>query len=74
MKRKLMYAIGFICIVLSFSSCEKTCKICQQNIYDLSNKLITEGSDTEYCGVELIGIEAKGDITIGSTVTRWVCR
>jgi hypothetical protein len=74
MKRKLMYAAGFICLVLSFSSCEKTCKVCQENTYDANNKLITQGNDTEYCGVDLIAIEAKTSVTVGSVTTKWVCR
>ena len=74
MKRKLLYAIGFVVITLSFSSCDKTCKVCQQNTYNSNNVLLTSGTDTEYCGTALVAIEATKDVTISGVTTKWVCR
>lgn len=73
MKRKLIFAAGFILLTLSFSSCEKSCRVCQQNTYKDGSR-ISSGSETEYCGAELIAIEATGDVTVGSTTTKWECR
>ena len=74
MKRKLIYAAGLVFIALSFTSCQKSCKVCQQNTYDSGGSLLTSGSDTEYCDAALIRIEATPDVTIGGITTKWVCR
>jgi hypothetical protein len=75
MKRKLFYAAGFIIIALSITSCEKSCKVCQQNTYNTSTgALVTNGSEAEYCGTELIAIESTKDVTLGGTTTKWECR
>jgi hypothetical protein len=72
MKRKLMYAAGFVFIALSFSSCQKTCKVCQQNTY-INNTLDHSSSPTEYCGTDLIKIEATPDFVLGTSTTKWEC-
>ncbi len=74
MKRKLMYAATFIFISLSFPSCQKNCKVCQQNTYDSGGNILTTGSETEYCDVALLGIESTKDVTIAGVTTKWVCR
>jgi hypothetical protein len=76
MKRKLLYAAGFVFIAWSFTSCEglKNCKICQQNTYNSSNVLLTEGSETEYCDAALVRIQATPDVTVLGVTTKWVCR
>jgi hypothetical protein len=73
MKRKLIIAAAFILFTLSFSSCEKSCKICQQNTYDGST-LLTSGSETEYCDAALLRIEATPDVTVLGKTTKWECR
>jgi len=72
MKTKLLYAAGLVLVALSFTSCEKTCKVCQQNTY-VSGTLENEGSPSEYCGTELIKIEATPDFVLGSSTTKWEC-
>ena len=74
MKRKLLYAAGFLFLALSMSTCTKNCKVCQQNTYDANNTLVTSGSETEYCDAALIGIEATPDVSVGGGTTKWVCR
>jgi hypothetical protein len=70
-----MYAAGFVFIALSFSSCQKNCKVCQQNTYKESDgSLLTTGSETEYCDVALIGIENTSPVTVLGVTTKWVCR
>lgn len=73
MKRVLLYAAGFVFIAISFTSCEKSCKICQQNTYN-SSGLVTAGTETEYCDAALLRIEATPDVTVGSLTTKWECR
>jgi hypothetical protein len=74
MKRILMIAAGFVFIALSFTSCEKNCKVCSQNTYDSGGTLITAGSDTQYCDAALLGIEATPPVTVLGVTTKWVCR
>ena len=74
MKRKLMYAAGFIFIALSFSSCLKNCKVCQQNTYNSAGSILTTGTETEYCDASLIRVEATPDVTVSGITSKWVCR
>jgi hypothetical protein len=74
MKRILMIAAGFVFIALSFTSCEKNCKVCSQNTYDSGGNLITTGSDTQYCDAALLGIEATAPVKVLGVTTKWVCR
>jgi hypothetical protein len=74
MKRTLSYAAGFVFIALSFTSCQKNCKVCQQNTYNSSGTLLTSGTDTEYCDASLLRIEATPDVTVLGITTKWVCR
>jgi hypothetical protein len=74
MKRKLLYAAFFVFFALSFTSCQKNCKVCQQNTYDSQGKQLTTGSETEYCDASLLGIEATKDVTVAGVTTSWVCR
>jgi len=74
MKRILLYAAGFVFIAFSFTSCQKNCKVCQQNQYDSGGKLISQGPDAEYCDASLLRIEATADNTTGGITTKWVCR
>jgi len=74
MKRILLYAAGFVFIALSFTSCQKNCKVCQQNTYNSGGTLLTTGTDTEYCDASLLRIEATPDVTVLGVTTKWVCR
>jgi hypothetical protein len=74
MKRILIYAAVFVFVALSFTSCQKNCKVCAQNSYDSGGNLLTAGSETEYCDASLLGIEAVSDVTVGGVTTKWVCR
>jgi len=74
MRKSLILATCFIIITLSFSSCEKNCKVCQQNTYDSGNHLLSAGTETDYCGADLLVIEATKDVTYAGVTTRWVCR
>jgi hypothetical protein len=74
MKRKLLYAAGFVFIALSINSCSKNCKTCQENTYDSGGTLLTAGSETEYCDASLLRVENTPDVTVLGITTKWVCR
>jgi hypothetical protein len=76
MKRKILIAISFILITLTFNSCEPlgTCKVCRQVTYEIGGSVISEGAETEYCDGALIAIEAKADIIVNNTRISWECR
>ncbi|HEX2967989.1 MAG TPA: hypothetical protein VHO46_02710 [Bacteroidales bacterium] len=77
MKKKILLAAGLLCMCISFHSCDdlKDCEICQQNTYDNSSgDLLNEGSETEYCGAELVSIKATPDVNVGGRTTKWECR
>lgn len=76
MKRKILYAAGFVLMAVSFHRCDvlTDCKICQQNTYNASGDLITEGSESEYCDESLVRVENTPDVTVLGVTTKWVCR
>jgi hypothetical protein len=73
MKKKLLFAAALVIIACTFTSCTKTCKTCKQVAYVNGSYDHDASSAQEYCGLELTGIEATPDVTIGSTTTKWVC-
>lgn len=77
MKHKIILAILFISIALTFNSCEPlgTCRNCREVTYDAAGgPPISEGAETEYCDAALIAIEAKADIVIADKRYSWECR
>jgi hypothetical protein len=74
MKRIIMIAAGFVFIALSFTSCEKNCKVCSQNTYDSGGNLLTAGTDTQYCDASLLVIETTAPVTLNGITSKWVCR
>ena len=76
MKRKLLFAASFIFVAWAATSCEalSDCKICQLVTTDSSNGDRIEGPETEYCGAQLIAVEAKAPVTTGSRTTIYECR
>jgi len=72
MKRALFFTGLFVICSCTFTSCEDTCKVCKQVTY-IDNVYDHEGSKGEYCGADLISIEAMDDVIIGNTRTTWEC-
>jgi hypothetical protein len=74
MKRKLVFAIVYVLTALAFNSCEALsgCKICKQVTY-INGVYDRDGGPAEYCGVELIAIEATKDIVQNNERTTWEC-
>lgn len=74
MKKKLLFAAVFVAMTLSFTSCEESCKICKKVKYDSAGNYVSEESEAEYCGVELIAIDGK-TVDLGSLgKAKWECR
>lgn len=73
MKKKIFYAASFFLIVLVAPSCEKSCKFCKSVTYE-NGVVQNSGSETEYCGTDLIAKEATPDVTVGALTTKVECR
>jgi hypothetical protein len=75
MKKKLLFAAAFIVITWSFNSCSSlsNCKFCKTVEYE-NGSVINSGTETEYCGADLIKEEAIPDVTVGSITTKVECR
>ncbi len=75
MKYRLFFVAILILMTFTFTSCESLtgCKVCRQVTY-VDNKIEQEGNESEYCGAELVAIEAADDIVTGNTRVTWECR
>jgi hypothetical protein len=74
MKRKLILGTAFLLIAWSFNSCDlKSCKFCKTVTYE-NGSITKSGTETEYCGADLITQQATPDVTIGSVTTKVECR
>lgn len=75
MKKRFFYVVGFVLIALSVTACESlfsSCKNCKQVTYTSGN-VISETSETEYCGADLIKVQAISDVTVNNTTVKWEC-
>jgi hypothetical protein len=73
MKRKILFGACFLFVAWAFTSCEDTCGFCKNVTYE-NGAVINSGTETEYCGTDLVTQKAKPDITVGSLVTKVECR
>ena len=75
MQRKLLFGAAFLFVAWSATSCESlgSCKFCKNVTYE-SGSVINSGSETEYCGADLIKKEATPDVIVGSLTTKVECR
>jgi hypothetical protein len=74
MKRKLFFGASFLFIAWAFTSCESLgCKFCKTVTYE-NGSVIQSGTETEYCGADLVTKENTPDIVVGSLVTKVECR
>ena len=76
MKRKVLYAASFVFIAWAATSCEalNDCKVCRLVTTDTSTGQVNEGYETEYCGAQLLAIEAQKPVVVGSQSTVYECR
>lgn len=76
MKRKILYAAGFLIITAFFNSCELlsgNCEICSLVSYE-DGVVISDVNEAEYCDEDLLAIKAIGPTTVGGVTTQWECR
>ena len=73
MKRKILFGASLFFIAWAFTACEDTCGFCKTVTYE-NGAVTNSGSETEYCGSDLIRQKAIPDITVGSLVTKVECR
>ncbi len=75
MKRKLLFVASFLFIAWAFTSCEalSDCGFCKNVTYE-NGTVILEGSETEYCGEDLIKKKATPPVTVGALTTKVECR
>jgi hypothetical protein len=75
MKKKLIFAAAFVLMAWSFNSCSlfNKCKMCAYVEYE-NGSVINTGTETEYCGSDLVKQEAIPDMTVGSITTKVECR
>jgi hypothetical protein len=73
MKRKILFGAGLLFIGWAATSCEDSCGFCKTVTYE-NGVAINTGTETEYCGTDLLTQKAKPDITVGALVTKVECR
>ena len=75
MKRTLIFGATFLFIAWAFTSCESLsdCGFCKNVTYE-NGSVINEGTETEYCGQDLIVKKATPPVTVGSLTTKVECR
>ncbi|MGI6322386.1 MAG: hypothetical protein ACOXZO_03580 [Bacteroidales bacterium] len=78
MKRIILFTVSFILLSWAASSCEtENCKFCRKVLTDdATGNIINDGydSEAEYCGFDLIAIEATSPISNKGVTTSWKCR
>lgn len=75
MKRQLLFGTAFLFIAWGITSCEALgdCGFCKYVTYE--NGVVTSsGSETEYCGADLIKQKAIIDVKVGQVTTKVECR
>ena len=74
MKTKLLFGAAFFFFAWAATSCESLsgCKVCKNVTYE-NGSVVNSGSETEYCGTDLITKEATPDVTVGSLTTKVEC-
>lgn len=75
MKRKLLFGAALMFVAWAATSCTalSDCKFCKNVTYE-NGSVLNSGSETEYCGTDLIKKEATPDVTVGALTTKVECR
>jgi hypothetical protein len=75
MKKKILYLVCLVFLTWSVNSCDslsKNCKNCKK-VYYSGTTYDHADSPTQYCGAELVTIQATGSVTIGAYTVKWEC-
>lgn len=75
MKRKILFGSLFLFVAWAANSCEaiSDCKFCKNVTYE-NGSVINSGTETEYCGADLVIQQNTKDVTVGSLTTKVECR
>jgi hypothetical protein len=75
MKRKILFGAGLLFFTMLFTACNplSDCGFCKNVTYE-NGVVINSGTETEYCGTDLITQKAKPNITVGNLTTKVECR
>jgi hypothetical protein len=77
MRRKLLYATGFMLMAVVLNSCEglfENCKLCRQVTYRNGN-VVKEDDEREYCGDQLVTVMLTAPTTLGNgDILKYECR
>lgn len=75
MKKRILFFATLVLVALAVVSCESTedCGFCKNVTYDNGVKT-NESGETEYCGENLSAQKTKPNVTMGTLVTKTVCR
>ncbi|MBA4322692.1 MAG: hypothetical protein C0408_07735 [Odoribacter sp.] len=77
MKKKIIFGVSFILIAFAVTSCDallKNCEFCKLVTRDSSGAVVTSGTETEYCGTDLVTIKATPPIIVAGNTTKYECR
>jgi hypothetical protein len=79
MKKKLFYLVCFVTLACSVTSCDallKNCQTCKLVTRTSGGTEVTAGSDSEYCGTDLVTVKATATITdpLTGNKTKYECR
>jgi hypothetical protein len=75
MKKKVFYLLCLVGIACSINSCDalsNNCKNCKIVYYNGTVR-DHEDSASQYCGADLVAIQATPNTTIGSLTAKWEC-
>jgi len=73
MKKKIIFAVFLVLIILAAPSCQKDCKNCKKVYYTNGTTFDHEDDPAQYCGAELLVIEGTDPMTIGPYTVKWEC-
>jgi hypothetical protein len=74
MKKKIIFGAFLLLLLVGAPACKDTCSFCKAVTRDSGGSVVTSGSETEYCGADLIAIKATPPVTIGGNTTKYECR
>jgi hypothetical protein len=77
MKKKIIFAVSFILIAWSVTSCDvllKKCEFCKIVVRDTGGSIVSSGTETEYCGADLTVIKNTTPAPVGGQVAKYECR
>ncbi len=76
MKRKFLFGAAFLLIAWAATSCKSLtdCQFCKLVERTSSGAIVSSGSETEYCGADLIAIKAIPPASVGSNTAKYECR